>query len=86
LRDPYSEFFVAINSDLLPEGAVDQTLHDFEVTKQEDGELIRSDSEGGRKLWQKKYIFRREMLPSFVDEAFGKKVITLTCSTKKLER
>jgi hypothetical protein len=55
------------------EVAVDRTLPDYEVETQEFGDLIRPEAEGGRKLWQKKYIFRREMLPSFVDEAFGKK-------------
>lgn len=28
----------------------------------------------GLKLWEGKYQFRMEMLPSFVGEAFGKKV------------
>ncbi len=37
-------------------------------------DLIRPDDDGGRKLWQDQYTFRKEMLPSFVDEAFGKKV------------
>lgn len=30
--------------------------------------------EGGLKLWQNKYRFRRGMLPAFVGESFGKKV------------
>jgi hypothetical protein len=41
---------------------------------QEFGDLMQPEAEEGRRLWQRKYIFRKEMLPSFVDEAFGKKV------------
>jgi gamma-tubulin complex component 3 len=77
LRDPYSEFFVALNPELLTEGVDALALAGLETAHQEDTDLIRPDAEGGRKLWQQKYIFRREMLPSFVDEAFGKKVTFL---------
>jgi hypothetical protein len=47
-------------------------------------------------LWEKKYIFNKEMLPAFVSEAFGKKVqalqtlpamsgIILTCAYPALD-
>jgi gamma-tubulin complex component 3 len=34
------------------------------------------EKEGGLRLWENKYQFRREMLPAFVDEAFGKKIFS----------
>ena len=29
---------------------------------------------GSLKLWESKFVFRREMLPSFLSEEFGRKV------------
>lgn len=45
------------------------------------GEVDNDESterEGGLKLWEGKYQFQKEMLPMFVGEAFGKKVIWQT--------
>lgn len=33
-----------------------------------------SSAFGGLRLWQSKYLFKKEKLPSFVGEAFGRKV------------
>ena len=40
-----------------------------------ENEDLSGEREGGLKLWEGKYQFRKEMLPSFVGEAFGRKVI-----------
>lgn len=42
----------------------------------EDDERVEVDEnrQNGLKLWEGKYEFRKEMLPSFVGEVFGKKV------------
>lgn len=39
-----------------------------------EAEDIAGEREGGLKLWESKYRFRKEMLPAFVGEAFGRKV------------
>jgi gamma-tubulin complex component 3 len=39
-----------------------------------DNDDILGEREGGLRLWEAKYKFRKEMLPMFVGEAFGKKV------------
>lgn len=40
-----------------------------------DGDEGEGNREGALRLWENKYRFRKEMLPAFVDEAFGKKVM-----------
>lgn len=39
-----------------------------------DNEDLSGEKESGRILWETKYQFRKEMLPTFVDEDFGRKV------------
>lgn len=39
-----------------------------------EGEDYSGTKEDGLKLWEAKYRFRKEMLPLFVGDAFGKKV------------
>jgi gamma-tubulin complex component 3 len=39
-----------------------------------DDYLFRANGASGKRLWQDKYRFRRDMLPAFVGEAFGKRV------------
>ena len=41
-----------------------------------DGDDIQEEKEGGLRLWQGKYQFHKEMLPTFVGENFGRKVRT----------
>lgn len=86
LHDPYSEFFVAANPELahlqythaysnLNTGALTAD-GGFAGAEAEEDERIESDEmrQNGLKLWEGKYEFREEMLPSFVGEAFGRKV------------
>ena len=59
LRDPYDEFFVELNPAL------------------EAGEREHDEDENGvpeHELWESKFRFRAEMLPGFLEDAFGRKV------------
>ncbi len=38
------------------------------------GKKANGEEVGSLKLWESKFVFRREMLPSFVSEEFGRKV------------
>lgn len=45
-----------------------------------DMDDLSTDRDPRSKLWEAKYQFQKEMLPSFVGEAFGKKVrVVLFC-------
>ena len=81
LYDPCDEFFVAMD----PELAHFQYVHSKAISGQTStdvgfpsilGDLDEGSSEGDprSRLWEAKYKFRKEMLPSFLGEAFGRKV------------
>ena len=40
-----------------------------------DNDDITGERDGGLRMWEAKYQFQKEMLPMFVGEAFGKKVL-----------
>ncbi|KAF8639856.1 hypothetical protein AX17_001111 [Amanita inopinata Kibby_2008] len=83
LYDPFSEFFVAadpvmaninyVHPSSLP-GSIGQIPGDGGFV----GLAIDTDDMSGRedglRLWERKYQFRREMLPTFVGETFGHKI------------
>jgi gamma-tubulin complex component 3 len=80
LYDPYNEFFVSVDPDI---AHVQYLLHPSLLTGGGDGmfgalagdaEDMSADRESGLRLWETKYRFRKDMLPMFVGEAFGKKV------------
>lgn len=80
LYDPYNEFFVSVDPDL---SHVQYLLHPSLLTANGDGvfgalagdaEDMSTERESGLRLWEAKYRFRKDMLPMFVGEAFGKKV------------
>jgi len=84
LYDPYSEFFVSVD----PELAHLQYVHASTLVTGSgqlagdggfagmngDGDDMSGDRESGLRLWEAKYQFRKEMLPLFVGEDFGRKV------------
>jgi len=81
LYDPCDEFFVAMD----PELAHYQYIHPKAISGQTStdagfpnilGDLDEGSSESDprSRLWEAKYEFRKEMLPSFLGEAFGGKV------------
>ncbi|KAF8913942.1 gamma-tubulin complex, DGRIP91/SPC98 component [Gymnopilus junonius] len=86
LYDPFEEFFVTADSSLghipyvhpssLP-GGISQLSGDaiFENSNP-DSEDISGLRENGKKSWETKYRFRKDMLPLFVGEAFGKKIFS----------
>lgn len=86
LYDPFAEFFVSVDSELghiplgHPSSGMTHNLSsdggfDRFATEGEDYSGVKED---GLKLWDTKYRFRQEMLPLFVGDAFGKKVIIYT--------
>lgn len=51
--------------------------HSTNVLVDDDGEVV-----SGQQLWENKFAFRKDMVPSFISEEFGRKVIPvrLHCS------
>ncbi|KAG9317306.1 gamma-tubulin complex, component 3 [Chiua virens] len=82
LYDPYNEFFVSVDPDL---AHVQYLLHPSLLAGDGDGvfgalagdaEDMSTERESGLRLWEAKYRFRKDMLPMFVGEAFGKKIFS----------
>lgn len=82
LQDPFSEFFVAVNPELAHLEYLRPTSGDNASLTGDGGfgglagEEATPDSdalESGMRLWEGKYQFKKEMLPRFVGETFGKK-------------
>lgn len=88
LHDPYLEFFVAANPELSHlqythahsniNANIGALMGDGGFAGAEDDDRNQSDEARniGLKLWEGKYQFRTEMLPSFVGESFGKKIFS----------
>ncbi|KAG1769685.1 Spc98 family-domain-containing protein [Suillus placidus] len=78
LYDPHSEFFVSINPSL----AHLQGLHPsslaggIDAFGEDSVSADRSEGGGGLRVWETKYHFRKEMLPMFVGENFGRKIFS----------
>ncbi|KAF8845758.1 gamma-tubulin complex, component 3 [Paxillus ammoniavirescens] len=82
LYDPYNEFFVSVDPEL---AHMRYLLHPSSLAGGVDGvfgalsgeaEDVSTEHENGLRLWEAKYQFRRDMLPMFVGEAFGKKIFS----------
>ncbi|WRT65700.1 uncharacterized protein IL334_002646 [Kwoniella shivajii] len=74
LNDPFNEFFVQLN----PENV---SARDGRISPAGDvGFEVGIDSAGGtdeaHKVWEKKYVFVKGMVPGFVSEDFGKKIFS----------
>ncbi|KXN89628.1 hypothetical protein AN958_05495 [Leucoagaricus sp. SymC.cos] len=84
LYDPFAEFFVGVDAELahftpgqLSAGALGNPSGDGGFDRfGTDGEDYSGAREDGLKLWEAKYRFRKEMLPLFVGDAFGKKIFS----------
>ena len=84
LYDPYSEFFVTVDPELAHlQYVYPSALSDGFGQLSGDGgfgglggdnEDISGERESGLRLWEAKHRFRKEMLPAFVGEGFGRKV------------
>lgn len=77
LHDPFNEFFVQVNSETAGQHFGRAALRD-DMGFGSGGD-ISSRHDIAYTLWEKRYIFRKEMLPIFLNEDFGKKV----CQTDK---
>lgn len=82
LHDPFNEFFVAANPKLvdLPYAPLSRTANLSGDGGFESGVGVDDDEGaemGGQHLWENKFRFRKEMLPSFVSEEFGRKVCSV---------
>jgi gamma-tubulin complex component 3 len=71
LHDPFQEFFVQLNPD--PSVREGSTLYGADLGFEGGFEAGAGGDEAG-KLWEKKYVFVKAMVPGFVNEDFGKKV------------
>ncbi|KAL5488201.1 SPC98 [Sanghuangporus weigelae] len=79
LYDPFSEFFVHIDPELANVHFVQHTSNQQNGFFGDDGldnDDIPGEYRGGLQLWENKYIFRKEMLPAFVGEEFGRKIFS----------
>ncbi|PWN46995.1 hypothetical protein IE53DRAFT_336133, partial [Violaceomyces palustris] len=76
LEDPFHEFFVELNSD--PSNGVPPAAPGEEEDKDNNSNnlLYLGDSVDAASLWQNKFVFRKEMLPSFLGETFGRKIFS----------
>ena len=81
LNDPFSEFFVALDPELAhvqyiqPHIGIGTGDDGFATDKFNGADDLSRDFESGLRLWEGKYVFRNEMLPAFVGETFGRKVL-----------
>ncbi|GAA6063367.1 hypothetical protein JCM10212_000306 [Sporobolomyces blumeae] len=80
LRDPYSEFFVELNPALGNGG--DERWNrrgGYSIDGEPWGNSFDAQDEQGvpsHELWADKFSFRREMLPGFLEESFGRKIFS----------
>ncbi|KAK4054085.1 Microtubule-nucleating Tub4p (gamma-tubulin) complex component [Microbotryomycetes sp. JL201] len=87
LKDPFNEFFVELNPALDGGerrwnepglGEVGEIRGGGAGNGAEGDDQSFSDRQGvkAHELWESKFTFRREMLPSFLEEAFGRKIFS----------
>ncbi|KAI0068681.1 gamma-tubulin complex DGRIP91/SPC98 component [Artomyces pyxidatus] len=85
LYDPYSEFFVSVDPGLAhlqyvhpstPSAGFGTLSGDggFAGLSGDQDEILERES--GLRLWEAKHQFRKEMLPTFVGEGFGRKIFS----------
>lgn len=84
LYDPFSEFFVALDPELADMQYIQPSGLQGGILPTDDGlgaenDEFSSEHSGGLKIWEGKYVFRKEMLPAFVGEEFGRKVRDHSC-------
>jgi gamma-tubulin complex component 3 len=77
LHDPFDEFFIQLNPSLSKRHA-NRPYEDYGMGG--DG-LHGETSNDPHMIWEKRYIFVKEMLPVFINEEFGRKVIEIVSST-----
>ncbi|KAF9057610.1 gamma-tubulin complex DGRIP91/SPC98 component [Panaeolus papilionaceus] len=84
LYDPYEEFFVTTDSSLGQLGYVHPSSLSGGIQHMANegsfGGITDMDEQGtfnrGQRAWEAKYQFRKDMLPTFVGESFGRKIFS----------
>jgi hypothetical protein len=71
LHDPFNEFFIQLNGDLAKRSLARHTPYGDYGFEGGDSEFAADDP---HMIWDKRYIFVKDMLPSFINEEFGRKV------------
>ncbi|KAI5454632.1 Microtubule-nucleating Tub4p (gamma-tubulin) complex component [Naganishia albida] len=74
LHDPFNEFFVQVNPETAGQHFGRAALRDDMGFGYRGDVSSRNDI--AYTLWEKRYIFRKEMLPTFLNEDFGKKIFS----------
>ena len=89
LYDPFSEFFVYLDPELAhvqyiqPSGMQPNGLSSFDSGYGDVHDDAILGHQGGQRLWETKYVFKKDMLPAFVGEDFGRKVARIICAAYK---
>ena len=71
LVDPLDEFFVQLNPDV--KEAVEAAQR-RQAEAESMGYASAVEDASGLRLWERKFLFRRDMLPTFVSASFAEKV------------
>ncbi|KAJ9125170.1 hypothetical protein QFC22_000124 [Naganishia vaughanmartiniae] len=74
LHDPFNEFFVQVNPETRGQHFGRVALRDDMGFGYRGDVSTRNDI--AYTLWEKRYIFKKEMLPKFLNEDFGKKIFS----------
>lgn len=76
LRDPFNEFFVQLNPETQASHGGRHSAYGATGADAgfEGGFDIRGRQDEAGKVWEKKYVFVKSMVPGFVNEEFAKKV------------
>ena len=74
LHDPFKEFFVQLNPDM-------KSMREGRISPYASGDVgfeggldSGGNTDEAGKVWEKKYVFVKGMIPGFVGEEFAKKV------------
>lgn len=73
LHDPFQEFFVQLNPEISPRDDRQSPYQSADMGF-ESGFGGVGGSDEAHKVWEKKYVFVKGMVPGFVSEEFGRKV------------
>lgn len=73
LHDPFQEFFVQRDTDVSLREGSGGPLEAADVGFEVGFDAIGGAEEAGR-IWEKKYVFVKAMVPGFISEAFARKV------------
>lgn len=73
LHDPFKEFFVQLNPDM---ANGDDAVNYTGDAGFEEGFDIGGGVSDSSRIWEKKYVFVKAMVPGFINQDFGKKIFS----------